>query len=200
MYTPLERHGTHTHTAAARARTRALLAACLTCCGLTGVTPLAAAAAEPPAHGRLFIYPSQGQDQARLEDDRYQCHVWARAQSGFDPASVEATAGTSNGNEDRGQRAEPARNPAEGATATGAVAGAVLGAGVGARGHDALEGAVIGAAVGTLAGGTIEAEGARQAQRAAGEDAAQAAAAEAQRADYRRAIVACLEGRGYTVR
>jgi hypothetical protein len=35
--------------------------------------------------GRLFIYPKQGQSEQQQAADRYECHCWARDESGFDP-------------------------------------------------------------------------------------------------------------------
>jgi hypothetical protein len=34
---------------------------------------------------KLYVYPSAGQTEAQLSEDRYQCHVWAADQSGYDP-------------------------------------------------------------------------------------------------------------------
>jgi len=34
---------------------------------------------------RLFIYPKQGQSEQQQATDRYQCHSWAKSQTGFDP-------------------------------------------------------------------------------------------------------------------
>ena len=49
----------------------------------------------PPAPGpaqgatqgalKLYVYPSGGQSEAQIADDRYQCHTWAAGQSGYDP-------------------------------------------------------------------------------------------------------------------
>ena len=33
----------------------------------------------------LYIYPKNGQSQAQQAADRYECHNWARSQTGFDP-------------------------------------------------------------------------------------------------------------------
>lgn len=150
----------------------------------------------------LYVYPAQGQSDQQLADDRYACHRWAVTESGFDPSRVSDVAPP------RTVKVPVAENAAEGAATKGAVAGAVAGGIIGAHGHDAAEGAVLGAAVGTLAGAVIEEQG-----RA---DAREKAEAEAQRqadeiarskteralrfSDYRRALTACLEGKGYTVR
>ena len=34
---------------------------------------------------KLYIYPAAGQSEAQTAEDRYQCHVWAADNSGFDP-------------------------------------------------------------------------------------------------------------------
>ena len=34
---------------------------------------------------KLYVYPSAGQSEAQMAEDRYQCHVWAAGQSGYDP-------------------------------------------------------------------------------------------------------------------
>ena len=37
-------------------------------------------------HGfKLYVYPAAGQSEAQTSEDRYQCHVWATNQSGYDP-------------------------------------------------------------------------------------------------------------------
>jgi hypothetical protein len=33
----------------------------------------------------LYVYPAAGQSERRMADDRYDCHVWAAGQTGFDP-------------------------------------------------------------------------------------------------------------------
>jgi hypothetical protein len=33
----------------------------------------------------LYVYPAAGQSEARLAEDRYQCHVWAVDSTDFDP-------------------------------------------------------------------------------------------------------------------
>lgn len=172
---------------------------------LVTVAGFAQTAAAESTPGRLFVYPAKGQPQAQLEQDRYDCHVWARQQSGFDPSHAPPAPASAASSV---TRVPVADNPSAGAGARGTLAGAVIGGVIGAHDHDTLGGAVLGAAVGGLAGGTIEMEGQRKVEREARDKARQVAAqqsaddeAQAQRrTDYRRAITACLEGRGYTVR
>ncbi|MGH8627694.1 MAG: glycine zipper family protein [Gammaproteobacteria bacterium] len=130
-----------------------------------------------------MIYPKKGQSPEQMGKDRYECHVWAVQQSGFDPSmpqQVQAAPSTSS---------EPARRPLLGGAARGAAAGAAIGAIAG----DAGKGAAIGATAGGLKRGAENIDRRRAAQSMpppqnnAGNDA------------YRRAIKACLEGRDYSV-
>jgi hypothetical protein len=161
--------------------------------------------AQEAGTSRMFVYPAKGQSQPQLDQDRYECHAWARQQSGFDPTSFNA----SQSARPAAPRVVPvAANPSAGATAKGTLAGAVVGGVIGSHNHDTLGGAVLGAAVGSIAGGTIETEGQRSVERDAQDKARQVAsqrsaeqsALEQRKGDYRRAIAACLEARGYTVR
>ena len=34
---------------------------------------------------KLYVYPAAGQTEQQTADDRYQCHMWAVDQSGYDP-------------------------------------------------------------------------------------------------------------------
>jgi len=43
------------------------------------------AAQTPTDSPSLFVYPNQGQDPALTQRDRYDCHLWAADQSGYDP-------------------------------------------------------------------------------------------------------------------
>ena len=85
----------------------------------------------------------------------------------------------------------------------GAVAGAVIGATVSAP-HDAAEGAMVGAVAGAVIGAVSDTARAHEtaglATRQTAAEQAEQARIEKQAYDYRRAITACLEGRGYTVK
>jgi hypothetical protein len=43
------------------------------------------AAQEPSDAVSMFVYPNEGQDQQQTRKDRYECHLWAAEQSGYDP-------------------------------------------------------------------------------------------------------------------
>ncbi|HCU53632.1 MAG TPA: glycine zipper family protein [Gammaproteobacteria bacterium] len=149
----------------------------------------------PPPPTQVYFYPTRGQNADQQERDRYECYLWAVKQSGFDPSQPNLAPH---------QRIEvvPQIPPGQD-TAVGAVTGAVIGAVVASPGHSA-EGAVVGAVVGTIAGATSESaradEVARAQQRVDQREARRRAELEQQAANYRRAMTACLEGRGYTVR
>jgi hypothetical protein len=135
-----------------------------------------------------MVYPAQGQSPEQLERDRYECHVWAVQQTGFDPSRPGLP---------QGQRVvvEPANPPGAG-TAVGAIAGAILGAALaGPRdaGFGAVFGGVTGAAIGASSDVNAQAQAnAQQAQLDQGYARSEAAAG-----NYRRAISACLDARGY---
>jgi hypothetical protein len=148
-------------------------------------TGLTAALTMTTAHSQgLVIYPGKGQSPEQQNKDKGECHVWAVQQSGFDPAQAQAPA------------AAPPSQPG-GERVRGAARGAAVGAVGGAIAGDAGKGAAAGAAVGTMAGGHRKREQARQQQAQAQQQ--QQAFAQSQ-AGYQKALGACLEGRGYTVK
>lgn len=145
----------------------------------------------PPINTTVYAYPLHGQSAQQLDRDRYECYVWAKQQTGFDPsapnlpteARVHVVAGTPPGAD----------------TAIGAVTGAVIGAAVSnpwQRGFGAVAGALIGGAIGSSA----DAAKAQQQATAASYSRAQLAQIELHASNYRRALAACLQGRGYSVR
>lgn len=160
-------------------------------CATTPPTRTVAAAAPAPAP-RVYFYPVQGQSEAQQDRDRYECHNWSVKQADFDPSRHPAP---------REGRATvvPAR-PAGEAVAAGAVAGAVIGAVV-SNPHNAGSGAIIGAVAGGMLGSVAASSEAAEAERIEqrinrGGDSRY----EQQAAGYRRALSACLEGRGYAVK
>ncbi len=160
-----------------------LLAACVTPPPRTYAVP-----APPPQ--RVYVYPANGQNQEQTERDRYECHVWAVQQTGVDPSRADASAY---------ERVvvQPANPPGSG-TVAGVIGGAIIGSIIGGP-RNAGAGAIIGGATGAVIGSASDANAqaqARQTQQQINQSAAEGRA----RADsYRRAIGACLQGRGYTV-
>jgi hypothetical protein len=144
----------------------------------------------PPINTTVYAYPLHGQTEEQLDRDRYECYVWAKSQTGFDPSAPNVPVQA---------RVQVVGGPPPGAaTAAGAVTGAVIGAAVSNpwdRGFGALAGALIGGTIGASADAAQQA----RVQQAAAMNGAQYAQIQHQAADYRRAVSACLEGRGYSV-
>jgi hypothetical protein len=158
------------------------------------VSQRAAVPPPPVPDTHVYFYPTQRQSAEQQDRDRYECNNWAVQQSGFDPSAPRAPPHlrylVSTG--------EP---PPGSAVAAGALTGAVVGAAV-SRPWEAGGGALIGALAGAALGGIAEgaaAEDAR-AQAAANANAVQAAQIERKALNFRRAMSACLEARGYSVR
>jgi hypothetical protein len=155
-----------------------------------------------PAAGAqdVFMYPARGQSQQQQDRDRYECHSWAVAQTGFDPSRASAAAAPP-------PPPPPQQEARQGGFLRGGARGAAVGAVGGAIGGDAGKGAAIGAATGALIGGIrrrdqMEREAQQQRsyqQQQAAAQANQDSANAAQRNQYNRAMTACLQGRGYTV-
>ncbi len=149
----------------------------------------------PPPSTRLYFYPTQGQSAAQQDRDRYECHLWAVRKSGFDPGLTPLAPH---------QRVDVIAEPPPGInTAAGAVGGAMVGALLSAP-RETGEGMVFGGVTGAMLGAASEAaqqDRARQIQNEYDARYAQEyAGAERQARRYRRAMTACLEGRGYSVR
>jgi len=160
-----------------------LLAACV-----APVRTVALPPPPPPPMKTLYVYPANGQSPEQLERDRYECHIWAVQQTGVDPSRPDAPAY---------ERVVVAPAPGTG-TITGAFGGAILGsiiAGPRAGGVGALLGGVTGAVIGSTADANAQAQ-AHQAQQQINQEQA---ADRGRAMSYRRAIGACLEGRGYKV-
>ena len=143
---------------------------------------------------QVYFYPKACQTAEQQSRDHYDCYNWAVQQTGFDP-------GQSAIPKDERVRVVPMPPPGYD-TATLAVAGAVLGALIGGPRH-ALGGALIGASSGAIAGAASDSarlESARQQEEAyASRDRARDDRLAERAAGFRRAMSACLEGRGYSV-
>ena len=149
----------------------------------------------PPPPTEVFFYPNHGQSPEQQDRDSYECYLWAVKQTGFDPSLPNLAPH---------HRVEVVSEPPPGTgTAVGAVTGAILGAAVSSR-HNTAEGALVGAMAGAMFG--TAADAARQERAAQVQDYydrqqdQRIAETERRAGEYRRALSACLEGRGYTVR
>jgi len=156
----------------------------------------AAVAAQQPAPPTiqqlgLFVYPAKGQTKDQQTLDEKACSDWAVSQ-GAD-ASKQADVAAS-GQAAKAQAAEATT----GAAVVGAAKGAAGGAAIGAIAGDAGKGAAIGAVAGAMGGRRAKKQAEAQAQK---QGEAQAAAYNQQQIDaYKKAVSACLEGKGYTVK
>jgi len=151
----------------------------------------------PPATAvpdtRVYVYPAAGQSDAQMDRDRYECHLWAVKQTGFDPGSPDLAPH---------QRVQVVEGPPPGSgAAAGAVAGAILGAATSGP-RDSGAGMLFGAVTGALLGNAVEESGRQEARERAMDRARSQAryGLEEQASNYRRAISACLQGRQYTIR
>ena len=131
----------------------------------------------PAVVSDVYIYPNAGQNNEQMEKDKYDCYIWAKQQTGFDPMQAPTAS------------SPPPDQTTEGGVVGGAAKGAALGAIGGAIAGDAGKGAAIGAGTGAAMGGMRR----RSSQQ-------QKAQYEASRNEYNRAYGACLEGRDYTVK
>jgi hypothetical protein len=150
---------------------------------------------QPVLATEVYYFPMQEQSIEQQDRDRFECYLWAKEETGFDPSHPHLIPH---------QRTYVVPDPEPGTdTVAGAFTGAMLGAIIGAP-HSSGEGAVIGA----IAGGALGAasDSARQERAVEIEKrinqgpASSYAALERQANQYRRAMKACLEGRGYKVR
>lgn len=148
----------------------------------------------PRPSTQVYFYPKHGQSPEQQDRDRYECYLWAMKQTGFDPSQPDLAPH---------QRVKVTPVPAPGHdTAVGALTGAAIGAAVSGD-DDRAGGAALGAITGAAIGAASDASRQRQAQQLQESynrsDAERQARIDRQAAEYRRAMAACLEGRGYTV-
>lgn len=144
---------------------------------------------------QIYFYPNKGQSTEQQSRDHYACYNWAVDQTGFDPSASSIIP-------EQRVRVVPMPPPGQD-TIIMSIAGAVLGALIGGP-HHAAQGALIGAAGGAMAGAASDIsrqESARQLEEAyANRNQARDVHKEKKALEFRRAMSACLEGRGYTVK
>ena len=144
---------------------------------------------------QIYFYPNRNQSADLQSRDHYACYTWAMEQTGFDPSVSSIVP-------EQRVRVVPMPPPGQDTIAM-SIAGAVLGALIAGPRH-AGGGALIGAAGGAMAGMISDAsrvEAARQMEEAynnrnQGRDFRR----EKKALQFRRAMSACMEGRGYTVK
>ncbi|MBW4052432.1 MAG: glycine zipper 2TM domain-containing protein [Proteobacteria bacterium] len=145
----------------------------------------------PPPNTTVYAYPEHGQPAQQQSRDRYECALWAVHQTGFDPSAP---------NVPSYDRVVVSGPPSGTGTAIGAIAGAVLGAALSGD-DDAGAGAIFGGITGAMIGSASDASREQRSEEMMSEQERRQAAEMAHKAyNYRRAISACLEGRGYSVK
>jgi hypothetical protein len=165
-------------------------------CAPTGYTVQSHPATSPTLPTTtVYFYPTRGQSEQQQDRDRYECYLWAVKQSGFDPGQAQLAPH---------QRIEVTPEAPPGSdTAAGAVGGAIVGSLL-APHDDRGFGLVFGAITGAMMGAASDAARQQQAdqiqQQYDSQERQRYARLEKQSRDYERAMTACLEGRGYTVR
>lgn len=159
--------------------------------------PMSANAVESPRPPltQVYFYPKLGQSVEQQSRDHYECYNWAVKQTGFDPSMASLPP-------EKRIKVVPMPPPGHD-TATFAIAGAVLGALLGGPRH-AAGGALIGAAGGAIAGAasdSVRQENAQQLEEAyVRRNQAINAQFQQKELEFRRAMGACLDGRGYSVK
>lgn len=144
-----------------------------------------------PAEQTLYFYPTRQQGEAQQDRDRYECYRWAVRETGVDPGMRPVR-----------QTVAPDTSPVvrdPGSSVAGAMAGAAVG-GMVSSPRNVGTGLVLGAIFGGLLGATAEESRAQAIER---NQEARRDAWDAQRApmdNFRRAMSACMTGRGYSVR
>lgn len=147
------------------------------------------AALAAPLSAQQYVYPSKGQSAQQQQKDENECSVWAKQQSGFDPANPPTPSSA------------PPSGAKGGSAVKGAVGGGAVGGLVGSMSANAGKGVLIGAAAGGLLGAMKDSSDRKSAEADRREwEQQQARQIDQQRQEYNRAYGACLEGRGYTVR
>lgn len=157
--------------------------------------PAQGPAQPPPTLGQIgmIIYPSKGQTPDQQKADEAACIQWSESQTG-----LKLQAGTVNVDSAAAAAQQQMSQATQGAAVAGAARGAAGGAIVGAIAGDAGEGAAIGAIAGAVGGRRAR----KQAEAQAAQAGAQQAKAQNQQAidTFKKAVGACLEGRGYSVK
>jgi len=151
------------------------------------------AASSPAKQVGLLVYPAKGQTAEVQAADEKACYDWAQQQTGHD-------LNTPPPNADSAGKAAKAKTDSAttGAAVGGAAKGAVAGVAIGAIAGDAGKGAAIGAVAGGVGGRRAKKNAGAQAENAGKQQAA--ASHDAKIGAIKKAMAACLEGKGYSAK
>jgi hypothetical protein len=157
--------------------------------------PAQAPGPQASADRTLYFYPERGQPELQQDRDRYECYRWAVRETGTDPGMTPVRQVPAPVAEPPAQR----RRDEGASVVAGAATGAVLGAAVSSPRH-AGENAVIGGIFGAALGAAAAQAPDREADyRRPPPGAAPRPQASPALHDFRRAMGACMQGRGYRV-
>ena len=131
----------------------------------------------------IFTYPTQNQTAEQQSKDDYDCFIFAKGQTGYDPMNPPQVVAQA-----------PDQGPS-GSRLVGAAAGAIVGEIVA---DDAGKGAAVGATLGVLRGGRKNRQR-RQQQAQQAQEAAQQQMSGVEHG-FKNAYGACIEARGYSVK
>lgn len=134
----------------------------------------------------LAAFPAKNQSQKQQKKDEFDCYMWAAQESGIDPMNFPVA------------KADSVQTGPDGTVVRSSARGALAGLALGAIAGDAGKGAAIGAAAGGMRG--VGRAGARQQQRQQQAEAKAQQKNQENAAKYLRAFVACMEGKGYSVK
>lgn len=172
----------------------AVLAAALAGCATPQAVPVAApvpAAVSQP----LYFYPMRGQDERSQHRDRYECYRWAAQHTGHDPGMTPWRHPVGAPRPVVYHDPQPGRD-----TVLGAAAGAIVGGMTASSPRHAGEAAAVGLVLGAIIGAVSDQARAEEARRLNAQAAASLAPPAPAPHDVRRAMAACMSGRGYAVR
>jgi hypothetical protein len=166
-----------------------VLAACATPQAVPVHRPAPVAVNQP-----LYFYPTRGQDERTQQRDRFECYRWASDQTRSDPGMTPL----------RHVGAPPPAvyyDPQPGRdTALGAATGAIIGGMTASSPRHAGEAAAVGLVLGAIIGAVSDQARAENARQANAQVAAAQTTSLQTHGDFRRAMAACMSGRGYAVR
>lgn len=145
----------------------------------------------PVGSAPMYFYPERGQPEGAQDRDRYECYRLAVRDSGVDPGMTPFVTQRMPG-------PPPAAYRDGGEVVAGAATGALLGAAV-SRPRYAGENAIIGAIFGGVLGAISQESRAQAAEAAYARRADAASRAQVPYDNFRRAMGACMQARGYRV-
>lgn len=149
---------------------------------------------------KVYVFPSEGQDETQQSKDEADCYSWSVKRTETDPFELARDAKEQA--EAANRAMAEAQSAGEGSAGKGAAGGAVAGAligGIFGRGpRSGLRGAAVGATTGAIVGSSQQNQAQAQATGQVAADAARAKEANQDQMDgFRKAFSTCLEAKDY---